>query len=167
MRTPRPVEFERVISALNQSGADYLIVGGVAVVLHGVDRLTANLDVVMDLNKGPALGAMTCLNALGYKPRAPVQMSEFADAELRQQWIESKNMQVFSLWDPNGELPVLDVFVSYPLEFSRLLGQSVEVDIGGLKTRIASIEHLIEMKSETGREKDSRDIVALRTLNDR
>lgn len=167
MSTPRPVEFERVISALNETCVDYLIVGGVAVVLHGVDRLTADLDVVLDLQRDAALKAMTHLERLGYQPRPPVKMKDFAEAELRQQWMETRNMQVFSLWDPNGELPVLDVFVSYPLDFSKLLSDSVEVDIGGLKTRIASIEHLVEMKSDTGREKDQQDITALRERHDR
>jgi hypothetical protein len=55
-----PVEFERVISALNDTGVDYVIVGGIAVVLHGVDRLTADLDLVMDLEPdafGPGHGS--------------------------------------------------------------------------------------------------------------
>lgn len=167
MSAPRPVEFERVIAALNESGVDYLIVGGVAVVLHGVGRLTADLDVVVDLERDAALKAMTSLEALGYQPRPPVEIKQFAEPELRQQWIETKGMQVFSLWDPKGELPVLDVFVNYPLDFSKLLDESVEVDIGGLKTRIASVEHLMAMKSGTGREKDERDITELRKKHGR
>lgn len=116
---------------------DYVIVGGIAVVLHGVDRLTADLDVVLDLQRDAALKAMECLEQLGYRPRPPVRMKDFAEPENRRLWIETRNMQVFSLWDPRGELPVLDLFVSYPLDFAKLLDGSVEVDIGGLKTRVA------------------------------
>lgn len=164
---PRPVEFERVIAALNDSGVDYVIVGGIAVVLHGVDRLTADLDVVLDLRRDAALKAMKSLEQVGYRPRPPVRIEDFAAAENRREWMETRNMQVFSLWDPNGELPVLDVFVSYPLDFSKLLEHSIEVDIGGLQARIASIEHLIEMKSKTGRERDKQDIIALRERHGR
>lgn len=167
MPAPRPVEFERVIAALNDAGVDYVIVGGIAVVLHGVDRLTADLDVVLDLQRDAALKAMTCLEQLGYRPRPPVRMEDFAEPEQRQNWMETKNMRVFSLWDPRGELPVLDLFVSYPLDFQALLEHSVEVDVGGLKTRIASIQHLIEMKSGTSRDKDQQDIAALRDRHGR
>lgn len=167
MPPARPVEFERVISALNDAGVDYVIVGGIAVVLHGVDRLTADLDVVLDLERDAALKAMKCLQQLGYRPRPPVRMEEFAESDRRQQWMETKNMRVFSLWDPHGELPVLDLFVSYPLDFARLLDDSVEVDIGGLRTRIASVEHLIEMKSGTRRDKDLQDIAALQDRDGR
>lgn len=152
---------------MNESGVDYVIVGGIAVVLHGVDRLTADLDVVLDLQRDAALKAMKCLEQLGYRPRPPVRMEDFAEPEQRQHWMEAKNMQVFSLWDPRGELPVLDLFVSYPLDFQGLLEHSVEVDVGGLKTRIASIEHLIEMKSGTNRDKDEQDIAALRERHGR
>jgi hypothetical protein len=152
---------------LNDAGVDYVIVGGIAVVLHGVDRLTADLDVVLDLQRDAALKAMKSLEQLGYRPRPPVRMEEFAEPERRQQWMETRNMQVFSLWDPHGELPVLDLFVSYPLDFQGLLEHSVEVDVGGLKTRIASIGHLIEMKSGTNRDKDEQDIAALRERNGR
>lgn len=167
MPGPRPIEFERVISALNDSGVDYVIVGGIAAVLHGVDRLTADLDVVLDLQRDAALKALKSLEKIGYRPRPPVRMEEFAEAERRKQWMETRNMQVFSLWDPRGELPVLDLFVSYPLDFARLLDDSVEVDIGGLRARIASVDHLIEMKSGTNRDKDRQDIAALREKDGR
>lgn len=35
---------------------------------------------------------------LGYRPRQPVTGAQFADAALRRQWIETKNMQVLNLY---------------------------------------------------------------------
>ena len=37
------------------------------------------------------------LKALGYRPRAPVQIDEFADPVKREQWICEKGLAVFSL----------------------------------------------------------------------
>ena len=156
-----PVEFERVIEALNRSGVPYVIVGGVAVVMHGVDRLTADLDVVIDLDPLKLRPALATLGDLGYRPRAPVPLTDFADADKRKLWAETKNMQVFSLWDPKNELPVLDLFIDYPVDFSQLLANSVAIDLGGLDTRIASTEDLIDMKRKAGRDKDFQDIEAL------
>lgn len=64
-----PVEFERVISALNDSRVDYVIVGGIAVVLHGVDRLTADLDLVVDLQPDALLGCFGQARSFGLPPK--------------------------------------------------------------------------------------------------
>jgi hypothetical protein len=42
-------EIEAVLDALNRAQARYLVVGGVAVVLHGYLRTTADLDLVLHL----------------------------------------------------------------------------------------------------------------------
>jgi hypothetical protein len=42
--------FERTIAALEAARVRYLIVGGVAVVLHGHLRTTGDLDLLVDLS---------------------------------------------------------------------------------------------------------------------
>lgn len=44
-----PSAIESVLKALNDSGVRYLVVGGIAVVMHGHLRTTADLDLVVDL----------------------------------------------------------------------------------------------------------------------
>jgi len=156
-----PTEFERALQALNDSGVRYVVVGGVAVVIHGVDRLTADLDVVIDLDPVACKKAMNQLTGIGYRPRPPVEAVEFSDPNKRKAWIRDKGMKVFSLWDPANQLPVLDVFVEYPLDFEQLLAASTKTDLGTVTAPIASIGHLIEMKSGTGRDKDQQDIARL------
>ena len=70
-------DIERVLSALNTEGIRYLVVGGVAVVLHGHLRTTADLDLVIQLEPDNVRRAMRALTALGYAPRAPVQAEAF------------------------------------------------------------------------------------------
>jgi predicted nucleotidyltransferase len=41
--------FEPLFKALNDAGIRYVVVGGLAVVLHGHARLTADVDLVVDL----------------------------------------------------------------------------------------------------------------------
>lgn len=41
--------YEPIFSRLNEQGGRYLVVGGLAVVLHGHARLTVDLDRVVDL----------------------------------------------------------------------------------------------------------------------
>jgi hypothetical protein len=42
---------EQVLAALNAENVRYLVVGGVAVVLHGHLRTTADLDLVVELKR--------------------------------------------------------------------------------------------------------------------
>jgi predicted nucleotidyltransferase len=49
---------EQVLSALNAARVRYLVVGGVAVVLHGHLRATADLDLVVQLGPENALEAV-------------------------------------------------------------------------------------------------------------
>ena len=43
--------FEDFFSALNVEGVRYIVVGGMAVVLHGHPRMTADIDLIVDLSE--------------------------------------------------------------------------------------------------------------------
>ena len=62
--------FEPVFRALNDTGARYVVVGGLATVLHGYARFTADADLVVDLAPTPAKHIIDALTALGFVPRA-------------------------------------------------------------------------------------------------
>jgi tRNA nucleotidyltransferase/poly(A) polymerase len=47
---PMAQRFEPVLKTLNEAGVRYLVVGGVAVVLHGYLRTTGDLDLVVELS---------------------------------------------------------------------------------------------------------------------
>ena len=81
-------DLARIFAALEQSGTRYLVVGGVAVVLHGYPRFTADLDLVLALDPANLRLALDALAQLGYRPRAPVALDEFLDPATRQRWIE-------------------------------------------------------------------------------
>ena len=72
-------EIERVLSALNRENVRYLVAEGVAVVLHGYLRTTADLDLIVQLEPKNILGTLRALDSLGYRPRAPVAAEDFAD----------------------------------------------------------------------------------------
>ncbi|MBW1973727.1 MAG: hypothetical protein JRI44_12950, partial [Deltaproteobacteria bacterium] len=42
---------EEIFEKLNKEGVKYVIVGGVALVLHGVVRLTADLDLMLEMSE--------------------------------------------------------------------------------------------------------------------
>ena len=71
----------QIFSALNDAGADYVVVGGLAVILHGYLRATADLDLAVGLSPDNAGRAMTALATIGLRPRLPVAMEDFCDPE--------------------------------------------------------------------------------------
>ena len=113
-------ELLRVFDVLAKARVRYLVVGGVAVVLHGHLRVTADLDLVVDLEPGNALSATKALASLGYRPRAPVALDQFADATQRRRWIEEKGLTVFSLWSPAAPGTEVDLFVREPFAFGEV-----------------------------------------------
>ena len=56
--------------------------------------------------------------------------------------------------DPVHPMRSLDVFMKEPIAFDSLLRDAVSKDIDGVAVRVASIEHLIEMKQVAARPRD-------------
>lgn len=160
-KSPYPVDFESIFECLNEAGIRYVCVGGIAVLLHGVDRLTADLDLVVELTPDSSLRTIETLLAAGYRAKIPADPRGFANLETRRQWIREKHMQVLSFWDSTRKRPDVDIFVEYPLEFETLYTQAVPVALERSNCRIASVEHLIAMKRRAGRDKDLKDIKEL------
>lgn len=153
-----------IFAALAEADVRYVVVGGLAVILHGHLRATRDLDLVMGLEPANCLRGLGALEETGLRPRLPVTMQDFADPEKRRDWAEQRNMQVFQLWDPDNALRSVDVFVREPLDFNTLWSDAVIKDLDGVPIRIASIRHLIAMKNVAGRPRDLDDIAALREI---
>lgn len=158
-------DIERVLEALNRARVRYLVAGGVAVVLHGYLRTTADLDLVVQLEPDNARRALRALGSIGYVPRAPVPAEQFADASTREQWIREKNLEVFSLW--SNETPGLevDLFVREPFNFDEAYESARDLQLGTTTVRVVPRRLLIEMKKLAGRPRDLEDIEALEQLD--
>ena len=156
--------YDDVFVALNAAGVRYVVVGGMAVVLQGHPRMTVDLDLVVDLAADQAAAAMAALTALGLQPRLPVPAADFADAEKRREWVEHRNLEVFSLCDPADPIREVDVFAIEPIPLDELLADATVVTIGGVPVPVASRRHLVAMKRRVGRPQDLADIAALEAL---
>src|ERR1700722_3956722 len=88
--------FEAIVNVLNGAQVRFIVVGGIAVIAHGYGRTTRDVDVVIELRPDQIVNAFNTLKTLGYHPRVPISAEQFADAELRAEWIRDKGMQVLN-----------------------------------------------------------------------
>lgn len=156
--------FEPIFAALSGVHARYVIVGGLATVLHGFARLTADVDLVVDLAPPEAIKVIDALVGLGFRPRAPVDPRGFADPAVRARWIEDKGMQVFTMIDPANPMRSVDLFVESPIPFDELWARADVFGLATTRVRVAAIPDLIRMKRLAGRPQDAIDIEALERI---
>lgn len=156
--------FEPILEALNAAGVRYVVVGGVGVVLQGHPRLTADLDLAVDLSTEQARRAVDTLTGLGLRARAPIDPADFADPAQRARWIAERGMRVFSMVDPNDPLRSVDLFVDEPVPFEELFERADSLELSRIVIRVASISDLIRLKRMAARPQDDADIAALEAI---
>lgn len=155
---------EWVLSALERAKVRYLVVGGVAVVLHGYLRTTLDLDLVVQLEPDNALRAVRVFADLGFEPQVPVPISTFADPQARDTWFREKNMTVFSLWHPAHPGFAVDLFIQEPFDFESVYRRAVRVQLEGVQATVIAREDLVCMKRAVARNRDLEDVAALSEL---
>jgi hypothetical protein len=155
-----------ILCALSDHQVDFVVAGGVAMVLHGVERTTLDLDLAVSLeteNLHRFLEAMTNLRLV---PRAPVPAEIILDQESVAALIREKNALVFTFWSPKEPYRQIDLFLTPENSFDDLIADAYLLEIRARVIRVASRRKLIEMKSRVRpiREKDISDIRALTEL---
>jgi hypothetical protein len=162
-----PTDILGLFALLESARLRYVLVGGLALVLHGIDRLTADVDLAVDLSPEESLRLIGALDEAGYRPTVPVDPRQLADAAVRESWYRDRNMRVFSYWDSTGARPTIDIFIASPISFEELWQHSQRIEIGkGLLVPVASIAHLIRLKELAGRPQDLIDIDRLRAVQE-
>ena len=156
--------FEEFLIGLARADVRYVVVGGLAVLMQGFARFTADIDLVLDLEEQNVRRAIDVLLARGLRPLQPVNAHDFADETKRREWIESKNLIVFTLRDEKNPMFVVDLFAKEPIPFEDLWSRADRMTLGEQTVRVASIEDLIQMKREAGRAQDTVDIAELEII---
>ena len=157
-------EIEAVTKALNAAQVRYLVVGGVAVVLHGYLRTTGDLDLVIQLEHTNLSRALEALQSLGFRPKAPVRFSDFANSETRQSWITTKGLTVLSLASPRLPAFEVDLFASEPFDFDSVYARAADVKLDHVAVRVIGLDDLIDLKLRVGRPQDTTDVAALQAV---
>jgi len=150
-----------LIGALVQGEIDFVVIGGVAVVVQASPRFTRDLDITYATNTAnlERLGAL--LVSLDARLR---------DIEDEVQFIPDartlRHTEMLTLTTRDGDLDLLAHPPGSP-GYAALRRRADLVQLDGASVRIASLEDLIEMKRAAGRPQDALDIESLEVARSR
>jgi hypothetical protein len=79
---------EDTLVALADANVGFVVCGGVASILQGVQRATHDLDLRVRLQDHDLAGVVAVAQALGFQPRIPEPLSALLDVERRRVWTD-------------------------------------------------------------------------------
>lgn len=145
--TELPADFADLFQCLNEAGADYMLVGGYAVMIHGHLRMTQDLDIWVRATDENATRVLAALDAFGMPPGIGVEDLNSADGT---------PPTGFRFGRPPFAVDVLTSIRG--VEFEAAWTQSAVHGIGGLPVRVIGLEALLQNKRATNRAKDLGDV---------
>jgi hypothetical protein len=139
-----PLFYSDVFEHLDLGNVAYVVVGSIAVVLHGYVRPIYDLDIVVNSSPEDANRALRVLMLAGFAPTLPLQLHL---------------VNVMRMFDQSGR--ELDVFPRYHIPFAELWSNSVKLRVGNGMACVASLDHLLHAKRTTARPHDLMDVEGL------
>jgi len=153
-----------ILQGLNRARVKYLVIGGVAAIYHGVPRGTFDLDLAVWLAAANLKRLSTTMKAMGFVPKAPVDVTGLAAVRMRREWTQRKGMKVFAFEERKFPFRIVDVMVQPIRNFPQVYARRVVIHDQGVAIPLMPISQLIQTKRGTGRLKDQEDIEYLRFI---
>ena len=152
-----PLRADEILRRLVTRGVEFVVIGGIAAVLHGSARNTFDLDVCFATDDANLVALGDVLTALDARLKGVDDDVPFvADARTL------RRVELLTLVTSLGEL-VLSRPPGAP-PFQELRRNADRYDLGGFNVSVASIDDLIAMKEAAGRAKDLLDIEELEAI---
>ncbi|MEO7804313.1 MAG: hypothetical protein ABIS18_08040 [Actinomycetota bacterium] len=168
----QPLDTETIFRALELEAVRYVIVGGLAAVLHRWSGTTADLDIVpadssANLNK---LGrALRSLNAVVYADPGRDDLFENGKPpEADDFGYTAEGLRRHRVWHLMSDSGPIDVTfeIAGVGDYQKLRNEAESRDVFGLNITVASLEHVITSKRAVARPKDLRVLPELEELRD-
>ncbi len=144
-------QFISVLDALGKHKVEYILVGGVAVILHGIERLTRDIDIFVKMEQDNIERLRNALHSL---------FDDESIDEITLEELQEYSVIRFGVSDDfcvDIMARIGEVAVYEDLEFETICHE-------GLNIRIATPETLYNLKKDTIRHKDRYDAAYLLDL---
>ncbi len=152
----RPFDVSEILRTLSAHRVDFVVIGGVAVQVHGYVRYTKDIDVVVrpsTLNLSRLSEALADLEA---EPRAASAI-DLADPH------QLRSAPLVPIMTRAGPLDLVNIehLAGAPTSYDSLREAALLVELLGAEVAFAGLSDLIRMKRAAGRRHDLADIEAL------
>jgi predicted nucleotidyltransferase len=149
-------KFAATLRLLHENNVDFILVGGLAAVLHGSPIHTADVDLVYSVDAANIDRLLRVLE----------QIDAIFRAQPERRLLPNRSHLVggghLNLLTRHGPLDLLGT-IGNNLDFRQLLPHSTEMEIGhGLLVKVLNLETIIEIKEQLGSEKDAAVLPTLR-----
>ncbi len=135
-----------IYKALNRNRVKYLVIGGIAVMAHGIPRFTLDLDILIEPTLDNCKKALKSLEEAGLDRAGRVSPNVILEA---------------TMYTILGDVTV-DIQAGARIsDFNDMWERRAIKYLKNVKVNVLSIEDLIETKKYTGRPKDKEDIRVL------
>lgn len=137
-----------VCRLLNERGAKYIVVGGIACNLHGLMRATKDIDLLIPKDIKNAEAVLEALGKLTFGVARELDAAEVA----------SKPFTII------GDIPRVDlVTVAHKVKYEEAIASARHVKVDGVKIIYAGLDVLLKTKG-TDRLQDQADIERLKQI---
>jgi predicted nucleotidyltransferase len=151
-------KFRTAIKVMDAAGVRFVVIGGVAMALHGSAHLTVDIDFCYARTKENFQAVAAAIAP--YTPTlrgAPDDLPFIWDAQTVRSGLNFTLKTRLCDIDLLGEVSGIE-------SFEQLWGQSVIMEVEGVKVHVASIDDLLAMKVAAGRIKDQIHEIEIRAL---
>ncbi|MCB0537934.1 MAG: nucleotidyltransferase [Bacteroidetes bacterium] len=138
-------DFRDFLKALNNNSVEYIIVGGYAVIYHGYNRTTGDLDIWINPNSENYKKLSKAFIEFG--------MSVF---DMTEQNFLSNNFDVFTFGKPPVCIEILTKVKG--LEFTETFKFAIETVFDEIQVKMIDVRDLIKAKKAANRYKDLDDL---------
>jgi hypothetical protein len=152
------LDAREILRRLTAAGVDFVVIGGIAIILLGYPRITRDLDIAFayDDENLQALGRV--LIDLEARLRGVEADVDFVPDKRTLQGVELLTLDTSAGWFDVHRLPA-----GVP-SYARLRANAERTTLADFSVLVASPDDLIAMKEAAGRPEDQIDIAALETI---
>ena len=155
------LEADEILRALVEHEVEFLVIGALAVAVHGYPRATKDVDVVPRPGPTNAERLFAALTAIGAHP---IEIGDLRAEEMRVEFGPSglAHDGNWALRTQHGRVDVMQ-WVPGIGGYEQLEPNAFVVDLRGVGTvRFAGYEDVVAMKAAAGRRQDEEDLARLR-----
>ncbi len=153
-----------LFATLHRHQVEYVLIGGLAVALHGIERNTMDIDVCIVISPDNLRRMIEAAKELNLSPVLPVPLETLSQIDTLRQWHQQRNLQAFALHTPDLAGVTLDLLLFPPVAPADMCQRAVRLDVSGIPIQLASVDDLIALKQSVGRPIDLADIEHLKRL---